>query len=500
MAARADFLEDALGLCNDCVDAADSSPLDWTEWTPPQDAFLRLNPPSGVKLFRSGNQAIGKSYALLAEVIFRATGRHPHYRTKAPPVDVWVVCTTWSQSVAIQCKFWDLAPKAELTAKTRDRFSIEDGWGRGNPVARFTNGSIVRFRTTGQGPRAQAGASPDFIAIDEPTTETMFRELRKRVMRTGGQLALAMTPVNFPCEWMRDQVAKGMIDEVWTPLVASALIPIGSTEPLQTIDHRTGNLIPMDQSWIDELRRTTPAQWIPVVLDGGWEAAPEGVFFKCFDRTKHVSDKMRLDPARGEIRMLAGIDYAAADRPFGHILALVQVLQTTDERGRPSEDIYVLDEVAASGVAHNSQFVADVATMLGRHGLRWTNLHAVHGDNPVQGQFVEKSNLNTMRALANEFGIPISALRPRILNAKEGIKSVASRDHGNQYLYERIASGHLMVHPRCAVIIKGFETWDYTATHPYKDGIDALRYALKLHIFSRGGHAAPTVRMYGRAA
>src|SRR4051812_25913455 len=124
-------LEDS---CTDLAGAVEDFLLPHVRWIVPQDLWLRLNPPSGAKLFRAGNQAIGKTWAQMAECIWRATGTHPYYPTKEPPVEIWVVCTSWGQSVAIQGKFWLLAPKELLTKDTRERYSRRRGWGKDNPT------------------------------------------------------------------------------------------------------------------------------------------------------------------------------------------------------------------------------------------------------------------------------------------------------------------------------------------------------------------------------
>lgn len=490
-----DELDDAVAVAGDLAGVAANNALAWVRWTVPQDKWLRLNPPSGAKLFRAGNQAIGKTWAGVAEVIYRATGTHPHYPTKAPPVDIWIVCTSWGQSVAIQKKFWELVPKDQLTSDTRDRFSYRRGWGKDNPVAEFLNGSLVRFRTTNQGPEAQAGDSVDYILCDEPPDEEVFRELRKRVTRTGGQMGLTLTPVNKPCGWLKQQVADGMIDEVHCRLEAKNLIPIGTSKPLTVLDPFTRRLVPMDQKWIDQQRKITPAAWAPVVLDGEWETRPQGVFFKCFDRKMHMRGRVRFDPKRGPIRMVLGFDYAAADRAYGHCAALCQV-QEQATKGRTRYAVYALDEVVAPGTTSNAAFARDVLAMLERNGLRWTDLYQVHGDNPVESRFVERSNLNMMRALATEMQIPNEALKPRILNAKDSVRSSAAFDMGNQWIYERIASNEFLVHPRCEMSILGYETWDYSKLHPLKDVLDARRYALKPFIFAQGMPSGVTVHLH----
>ena len=461
----------------------EAAPLQHIRWTPPQSAWLTSTAPR--KLLRAGNQ-LGKTWSATAEVIFRATGTHPHYRTHPPPVEIWVVCTSWSQSVSIMRKFWDLVPKEAIRTT---RFDPRNGFGKDNPAVVFLNGSVVRFRTTNQGPEALAGATIHYVAIDEPCDEDIYRELDRRVMRNAGAIGITLTPINRPCDWLRAMVDAGNVQEVHALLTPDNLTPAGGTGPLRLLDGT-----PMDQDWIDEQRRITPAMYAPVVLDGEWETQPEGIFFRCFDRARHINAAIRLDPARGVIRWVLGIDYAAADRQYGQVAVLSQVQSYLDDKQRRQELVYAVDMVAMPGIASSEQFAAEVVQLLGRSGLRWRDLHAVYGDNPVASRWVEKSNLNTSRAIARELSIPQSALTPRVLSAKDGGPSAGAMDTGCRYLYEGLASGRIMLHPRCDLLGKGMETWDYTRDHPMKDCIDAFRYSLKDYIFRLGQSGGTVVR------
>ena len=475
----ADLYGEILDATEDLVAATAEHGAANLRWTPPQDAWLRLNPRSGVKMLRGGNQAIGKTTAAMQEVDWRATGTHPHYRVRPPPVEIWVVCTSWSQSVAIQTKFWELCDRSRLTRDTRDRFRPDIGWGKDNPTVLYECGSIVRFRTTNQGAKALAGSTVHYIHIDEPTTESVFRELRKRLMRARGQMGITLTPINWDCGYLREEVEHGTINEVHARLTAENLIPIGSDRPIELYDPQQNISIPMDQAWIDEQRRITPARWAPVVLDGEWEAAPEGVFYSCFDPKRHTIELGGLNPARGPIRWAIGFDYAAADRPLGHCAVLCQVQEFRDERGRTRQRVLAVDEVALEGNVTNEAFARDVVSMLERQGLRWSDVHAAHGDNPVTSKWVKKSNIATMTSIAAEIGIPYNALQPRILSAKDDVQSRAAYDASNQWLFERIASDCFYVHARCKRLIEGLTTWDYKRDHPLKDVVDACRYSLK---------------------
>jgi phage terminase large subunit-like protein len=466
-------------------DAVRANPLSVVRWTSPQEDWLRLSAPR--KLLRGGNQ-VGKTWVGLTEVISRALGRHPFSRVRPPPVEIWVVCTSWAQSVAIMQKFWALVPRHELRKGTT--CDPRSGFGKDNPAVVFNNGSIVRFRTTNQGPEALAGATIDYVHVDEPCDEDVYRELDRRVMRRGGAIGITLTPINRPTEWLRELVEQGAVAEVHARLTELNLTPRGALGPLRLLDGT-----PMNADWIAEQWKITPARYAGVVLDGEWETRPEGVFYSCFDAVKHVSDKVRIDPSGGRIQWVMGFDYAAADRDYGHCVSLSQVQRRIGDDGRARWAIYTVDEVALPGTASSEQAASEVARMLLRQGLKWTEIASVHGDNPVTSRWVEKSNLDMMRALSREYGVPFSALNPRILNAKDNVRSFASFDAGCRWIYARIAAGEMMVHPRCVRTIEAFQTWDYTPDHPAKDILDAQRYAFKPFIFAAGEKSSVTVRM-----
>lgn len=469
------------------AEKAAMDPIRWIRWTPPQLAIHSLRAPR--KLFRAGNQ-IGKTIAALTEGIWRAAGTHPHYPTRKPPIEVWIICTTWSQAVAIMRKFHDLCPSDLIDERKSSNFSTRGGYGKDNPCVIFTNGSVIRFRTTRQGAVALQGATIHYVIIDEPTDVEIYRELDRRLLRTSGEMCVAMTPATGDSGWLRDLVDRGVFKEVHARLTVENLTPAGAAGPLRLADGT-----PMDAEWIASEWRKAPPLYAGVILDGDWDYKPAGIFFKCFDPARHVTGAMRLDPARGPISWRLGIDYAAAPREHGQTGVLCQVQQTRDAKGRYREAVIVVDEVVMPGVASNAQFAGELIRMLDRQGIKWRDLATVYGDNPVVSRWVDKSNIETMRCVARELGIGKDALQPRILSAKEGKLSAGMLDAGCRYLYENMADGAILIHPRCKLMIDAIETWDYGRDHPAKDRIDGLRYALKPYIFPRRGPSNAIVRI-----
>lgn len=465
----------------------ENNPLRWVRWTKPQRLFHQLQ--AKRKLFRAGNQ-IGKSWAGLAEAIWIGAKCHPYQAPRPGPLEIWIVCTSWSQSVAIMRKFHDLCPPEYIDARASSNFSFRNGYGKDNPAVIFLDGTVYRFRTTNQGPTALQGATIDHVHIDEPTDIDIYRELDRRVMRTGGTISITATPVNRDCTWLREMVEQGKIEEVHARMEAANFIPEGANDPLYLLDGT-----PMDQAWIDEQRRNTPAIFAPVVLDGEWDMRPEGVVFEKFDKGRHVSATARLNPQRGPVRWALGIDYSAADRDFGQVAVLAQVQQQTDEHGRKHEAVLVVDSVVMPGIATNTQFADRVLDMLERQGLRWRDVYRVHGDNPVRSRFGIKSNIETMRAIAKRLGVAARSLQPRVRKAKDQTASAGTVTAGVRYLHVAMVERRFAIHPRNKLLIEAFETWDFDPKHPAKDRIDALRYALKPWIFPYGATRGPQLRV-----
>lgn len=460
----------------------EANPLDHIQWTPPQREFLDLHSPVG--LFRSGNQ-FGKTTVGLAKKLSKASAERR-------PGETWIVCTSWSQSVSIMRKFHDLCPADWIDDRRSSNFNIRNGYGKDNPAVITHWGWVFRFRTTNQGPEALQGATIDDVLIDEPTAQDIFRELERRVMRTGGRIDMTMTPANRDCSWQRSMVDDGHIEEVHARLTLANLTPIGAAGPMRLLDGT-----PMDQAWIDTQWRKTPSHYAGVVLDGDWDMRPEGAFFdRVWDRDTHVHPHGLASASDSQVFSALGLDYAAARRVYGQCAALTQVMPWRDDKGHHRQGLYVAGEVVVDEdeIISNRIFAKRIIEMLGSSGVQWRELYRAHGDNPVRSRFVQRSNIETMKAVARELGLrKWSGLQPRILSVKEGTRSAGTVDTGCRYLYEAMADGLFAVHPKCKLTIDAIETWDGTDHHPAKDRIDAIRYSLKPWIFPRGVRSRQTL-------
>ena len=457
-------------------------PLRYIQWLPGQDRFLR--DPSRRKLFRAGNQAHGKTLAGLAAVHFRCLGAHPYIDVPPPPIEAWVICASWSQSVAIQQKFYELVGKTPYLADNVV-FDTKNGFGAKNPIVRYRNGSIVRFRTTQQGSLNLSGATIDLALFDEPpATPRIYSEVQQRLIRRAGSLLLTLTPIGAPCDWLKEQVQAGNLSETWVRLEPENLIPVGQSEALKLEDGT-----PMDQNWIDGVISETLAHEIDVVCHGGWEVRGECGVFGSFSEPVHLSSAM---PA-GEVKLALGIDYGDGAN-FSQAALLVAVDDTGDY-----PRIWILDEYTADSTSTIDMDAAGILSMLRRAGLEWRHLDHVFGDrvwSGRRGNLTKKSNFEMSRALGKLLKQPATRLSPKIQTVKRGKgHGRGSLAAGCRFLHAAmVRPEHFYVHPRCIRLIDSLNRWDYRDDQ-YKHILDACRYALDRWIFTKRRRLVSPVRL-----
>lgn len=448
---------------------AEASPGQHFEWLPKQHSFIHSR--AKRRLLRSGNQ-YGKSTAALYVIILHCLGLTT-YQAHEPPIEAWVICAGWKQSVAIQKKLWDLVPKRHVSERTT--FDPLNGFRGHEKACVFKNGSIIRFRTTGQDTLDLAGATIHIALFDEPpTTQRAYVEVQNRVTRTAGWVLLAMTPVNAPTEWLEAVVEQGGIEDHHARLEPHELIPVGSDRPLCLQDGT-----PMDEAWIEGKIAETPQYEVPVVIHGEWEQAAAERVFSAFYQEAHVTEEL----PQGAARISVGFDHGdGADfSEAGYLIAV-------DDSGEWPR-IWVLDEYASVQSTTPEQDAEATVLLLARHGMNWTAVDVAIGDRSYSGKkdrSSKKDNKKLHACIAARMGVPAYRLRPVIQTAKRGVgRGVGSVDVGVRELHHAmVRPGHFHVHPRCKRLIESLEKWDKTKhTEEWKHAIDALRYGLDPWIF-----------------
>lgn len=450
----------------------EENPLEYARFTPAQEEFLSCT--EKFYLLRGGNQ-IGKSYAGAAECIMRATGKHRFKTVASPPVQIWVICHSWSQSVEIQNRIWDLLPKNEVVDSTT--FSKARGFhGSGTPVISFKNQSIIRIKTTQQtggsskGTIALASGTIDFCLVDEPCGPLVWSELVGRVLRKRGQIAITMTPVGVDCSHIKKLCDDGIMKDIRAPLNLANVTPKGC-EPLlseQDLEQISKSYMEFDR----EIR-----------MSGAWEGyAPHGVIFKDF-RPEHISNAL---PPPGDYQYAVGIDHGHQQ---GAQFAVLIAVKIPDPLNKTDQDyyLYCLDEYQ-SGAAKAEIHAKGILAMLKRNRLEPNQIFRWVGDRPHRGDKYGSRMSNKMlrAAFAHILGYPSG----KGFTIHTAYKPAFSVYYGIRAIHEIMQKDNFQIHPRCKSLIKSLKNWailksgQLDKNSQYKHGIDALRYA-SLQILSK---------------
>lgn len=470
------------------ADEISDSPLESIAWLPPQARTLRSE--RRFRLFRAGNQSLGKTTVGLAEVIFAARGVHPFRTPSKSAGEYWVVCAAWAQSIHIQKKLRALLPTSWQHPETR--FDSLRGFRGKNPAVRVQHvdgsWSVIRFKTTNQGTLNLAGATVHGILFDEPPkSQELYGEIIKRVQSTGGWVLLTLTPIGAPLDWLRHECDRGIIEDIHARLTADQLIPEGADQPLILED---GTIC--DADWIARIEEETPEYEIPVRVHGEWELRAKGRVFGAWHQGL-ISDVLPL----GVQILCLGLDHGTrAGKQVGILVAVV---------GSDEDEmmVHVLDEdVDEVGQSSTMDDAGRIVDMLTRNELTWSELDYAFGDRAhLKGRDDEKNNQELDYALARRLGIKVAHLKPRIKSAKKGTdRGRWSVERGVKWLHQRMVRGQFRVHPRCVKLIEALNVWNFSGVSGFtddehKDKIDALRYALDRYVLGdRPSIPGPTLR------
>lgn len=440
-----------------------------------QEAFLADD--RQFVLCRGGNQ-IGKTTALLLDLIARCRGVHPWQSLRhKPPINVVVISESWDQMGQVggfMQKLWELLPKDEIDPKN----DYEPGRGiTGKPPRiRFVSGpgkgSAITFATYRQGAKRVAGSTVHHVLMDEPGPESLFVEMLPRLFRYGGTMRLNFTPVlDMPDQTeLRKRVASGRIHEHNPRLLEANCWPQGAPRPWKT------------QRELDQLIAVWPQAVLPMRVLGAWDPVYTGNALSAFDATLHVREDA---PATGAL-LGVGVDHGAQ---AGKQAAVLGALSSGDE---PDPYAWLMDEEIGDGRTSTREDARSILAMLRRNGQSWRDVDVWVGDRPTTAdrRLIVKDNRKLRAALADEVGVPLEQF-PEIQTARKGPGSL---DDGltrwNKLLALRDGDGapHFLFHPRCAQTIKFASQWDgRDIKSPLKNPGDATRYWLDASIVAAGG-------------
>lgn len=143
------------------------------------------------RIILGGNRS-GKSYSSVVEMIWFATGTHPHKETPKPPLRLRHVAVDNPHGVnkVLKDLYRRLTPKRYLVDNSFDK-----SWRVEPPSLTFANGSSIEFMSYAQDLDSHAGTSRHAIAFDEEPDEAIFNENLMRLIDTDGCWWVALTPV-----------------------------------------------------------------------------------------------------------------------------------------------------------------------------------------------------------------------------------------------------------------------------------------------------------------
>lgn len=153
------------------------------------------------RLVIGGNRS-GKTVAGAAEAVMRLCGMHEHYNKHRTPIRGRAVGVDFDKGVN-QIMMPEIArwmPPSMLI-----NGSWEASYSRGDRVLTLENGSTLEFMSYDQDVDKFAGTSRHFVWFDEEPPEDIFNECLARLIDTGGDWWLTMTPL-IDMSWTLDRI------------------------------------------------------------------------------------------------------------------------------------------------------------------------------------------------------------------------------------------------------------------------------------------------------
>lgn len=328
--------------------------------------------------------------------------------------------------------------------------SYHNGRAWNQPTILLANGSTIQLRSMEDDPQTHAGDELDLVIVDEVPKRAHFGENLARIGSLRGRMICVLTPVDRPCQWLREMVeAEG---SPWVQIVA----PFSREScpwysPQQVAEH------------IENMRAS--AWTFSQRVEGAWEGVSDDRAIDGF-----TDDCVITDDPGGTVDLMISMDHGIL---AGKTVALLWA-------HRQNGISFIVDEWIASR-AHTPEEVAEqLDRMVGRHGFRLVDVTSGVGDINVSGHTGASINKELEQALAKiarRSRCPFRIVAP--------YKGRGSRDYGVRLLNYAFRRSDLKVHARCTHLIDALKHWQGKKTGGdglLSDRIDAARYgAVRLH-------------------
>lgn len=401
-----------------------ANPLALYRPRPGQEQFHRST--AQARCMRGPNQIVGKSYAGCAEALWWLTHTHPHRSIPDRPVAGRLVPYSDDSSKEIESKLYELLPKALLHPDCR--YHPDRGFRVGNRrMLRLKSGDSLGIVSQSAGTLAAAGATLDFVWLDEPPEERIYAEAQSRVLVRKGSIWLTLTPVGRPVGWLKDACERGQIEDIHVP----------------PTPENTG----LDSERLETIREMILPSERPQRFKGEWEGATPDRFFGAWS-----DDFISKTLPASEVQIALGVDHG---EDAGREAALLVAFDVSDKL-RPRA--YFLDEYTSAGRTGIEADANGILDMLARWDLGPEAVDAAVGDTNSAGKSEAGYRVNQLleQRIAVSVGLPPTSPPFKIRPARKGPGSVA---YTARLLHSAMVRGDVRVHPNCERLIQGFRHW-----------------------------------------
>jgi phage terminase large subunit-like protein len=251
------------------------------------------------RLYIGGNRS-GKTVGGVVEDIWWLLGTHPYRETPKPPLRGRLVCVDFPNG-------FEKIIKPTITQWIPPSCLIDGSWESSyNSRTRtltLANGSFLEFMSYDQDLDAFAGASRHFTHFDEEPPSAVWKECRARLIDTGGDWWITMTPVEG-MTWVYDKIYEPFKKGFQTAMSEDGLP--GETRDVIEVDMEENTyLSPVEiQSFIADLEPEERK-----ARKSGKFVQMGGLIFKTFDYEKHVIPSFNPKTIPPGWRIIASLDH-----------------------------------------------------------------------------------------------------------------------------------------------------------------------------------------------
>ena len=381
-----------------------------------------------LRILIGGNQ-IGKTRVLAAECWFHALGEHPYRKTPSAGNLGWILCADLRSGWAnISSKLREIEPLGALDENCT--YDPARGYRyRGSMMIHLTNGSLIVGKGSEQSVMALAGATIDWLAIDETPKQIHFGEIRSRTAVNEAPIFMGFTPIGRPVEYLRD-IVEGNPDTGEPALEEWDVHRIKLS--VENCPHRTPASIER------QIRAYGPWEYKQRV-EGAWEGITSERWISFGE------ENVFSDPPDNIERIGLGWDHG--ERPGNSVCYLVAF---------DGERLWVLAEYVSTERNTPAQEAIEITKMIKSWGVTLDQIDEARGDSNSAGRLGLGFSVNEL--LERGFAKVLDRRRPPfpISVPWKGSGSIKARA---RMLSSACLEGKFRVHEDCTKLIASLRHW-----------------------------------------